>query len=113
MTQTNAKKPQPIIALTHDFRLTTDGDRNFILERRHTVKPPVNPPEDYVYVPRDEWRQAGFYSFTIAGLEALLHTVAVRSAWGASEEMAGYIYAIMEERRRLSELTAGMREVVA
>ncbi|UKS30220.1 hypothetical protein LOZ80_15270 [Paenibacillus sp. HWE-109] len=110
MTQTNANKS---IVLTPDFRLTTDGDRNFILERRHTVKPPVNPAEGYVYVPRDEWRQAAFYGFTLAGLEAVIQTVAVRSAWGESEEMAGYIYAIMEERRALTELTAGIREIVA
>lgn len=112
MLQTNVKESKSI-TLTPDFRLTTDGDRNFILERRHTVKPPVNPAEGYVYVPRDEWRQAGFYAFTLAGLEALIHAVAVRSAWGKAESMAGYIEEIAEERRALTELTAGMRDVVA
>lgn len=112
MTQTNVKHPK-FIVLTQDFRLTSDGDRNFILERRHTVKPPVNPAEGFVYVPRDDWRQAGFYAFTLAGLDALIQTVAVRSAWKNAVSMDGYIEGIAEERRRLTEVTAGVREVVA
>lgn len=112
MTQINVKQPKSI-ALTPNFRLTSDGDRNFILERRHTVKPPVNPAEGYVYVPRDDWRQVGFYAFTLAGLDALIQTVAVRSAWKDAVSMDGYIEAIAEERRRITEVTSGVREVVA
>ncbi len=49
------------VQLTPDYRLTSDGERNFIVEERYTVSPLVNPPADYVYVPRQEWRVVGYY----------------------------------------------------
>jgi hypothetical protein len=67
------------IQLTPDFRIKAD-ERQFIVEERYTVKPPVNPREGYVYVPRQEWREAGYYSLSAAGLTALLESVALRTA---------------------------------
>ncbi|NOU98423.1 hypothetical protein [Paenibacillus planticolens] len=123
MTQNNVIKS---ITLTPDFRLTTDGDRNFILERRHTVDPTKAPGFERrnaeaieatgAALPtekRDDWREDGYYGFTAAGLSAALSTVAVRSAWAQSEDMADYIDRIAQEQRRLTELTSGLREAPA
>ncbi|MEW9698020.1 hypothetical protein [Paenibacillus sp. SI8] len=107
MTKTN------VINLTPDYRLTTDGDRNFILERHHTVDPAKAPgykaQEGAAPPPvRDEWRPDAYYGFTAVGLAAAISTVSVRSAWGNTETIADYIEAIAEERRRLTELTSGV-----
>jgi hypothetical protein len=117
MTKNNEAKQTQSIELTPDFRLTTDGDRNFILERRHTVDPTKAPGFERRNAEaleatgaglstekRDDWREDGYYGFTVQGLSAALSTVAVRSAWGRASHLSEYIEAVAEERRRLTEL---------
>jgi hypothetical protein len=73
------------IALTADYRLTSDGERNFTLERRHIVDPTKSPwfekrneaaiaetGTPLSTAPRVEWREAeaGNYAFNQAGLTA-------------------------------------------
>jgi hypothetical protein len=82
------------VSLTPDYRITSDGERNFTLEERHIVDPTKSPNFARLNLAaiaetgtalstakREEWRDIGNYGFHAAGLTALLSFAALRTAW--------------------------------
>jgi hypothetical protein len=114
------------IVLTADYRLTSDGERNFTLERRVTVDPTKGPgfekrneaaiAETGVGLSvelREEWREAdaGHYAFNAAGLTALLASVALRTAWSSVGEglsIGDFAADLTEEYRKLAAAVSGV-----
>lgn len=78
MTQSNAK-PKLTVPLTPNYRLTADAHQ-FIVEERYVTQPAVNPPKDYVYIPREEWRELAYYGIRTESLELAIDTVILREA---------------------------------
>jgi hypothetical protein len=115
------------IVLTAEYRLTSDGERNFTLERRVTVDPTKAPgfaranaaAIEQVGVglstaPREEWREAdaGHFAFNVAGLTALLSSVALRTAWSKADNsgltIGDFAADLTEEYRKLTAAVSGV-----
>lgn len=88
----NASKPAMTVPLTPDFRLSAD-ERNFIVQERKITQPAVNPPEGYVYVPREKWDNIAFYSLSTNGLLRAIDYVVMRSAAGSVPESVSELFA--------------------
>lgn len=104
------------ISLTQDFRLTAD-DRNFIVKERRMVDPTLAPnwakrkeaDPTLSSEPREEWSDAGWYSYTPAGLVAALENVRIKSAArGNAETLEEFVAELAAQSKRIADaLEAG------
>ncbi|WP_010494983.1 hypothetical protein [Paenibacillus elgii] len=97
------------VPLTPDFRLTSDGERNYTVEQRVVVDPTrapgYKPPENGLAPePREEWRDTGnYWPLTDRGLIAALKYVAHRTVVAAEiTDLAGFIAALSEWSERVA-----------
>ncbi|MEC0328759.1 hypothetical protein P4H42_03860 [Paenibacillus macerans] len=104
------------ISLTQDFRLTAD-DRNFIVKERRMVDPTLAPnwkarvAKDPTLdpTPREVWEDAGWYSYTPAGLVAALESVRIKAAArGNAETLEEFVAELAAQSKRIADaLEAG------
>ncbi|WP_337102410.1 hypothetical protein [Paenibacillus sp. YIM B09110] len=102
--QKSAKQP---VIITQNYALTFN-DREYTLQRRHTVDPMRSPwlkPGDDVTI-REEWRPAGYYSLTPDGFASAVRSAIVRDVNSVTEArtIAALLAEYKAETERLSVL---------
>jgi hypothetical protein len=108
MTKSAAPLPL-IVSISPDYRLTAD-ERQYVLQRRHSVDPTRSPwfnAETQSATIRYEWRDAnGYYSLNAAGLSSAVQAVILRVVNDATESvtLAELLVAYQAEAARLSML---------
>lgn len=106
-----------IVTITPDYRLTAD-DRQYVLQRRHTIDPSRNPfkKADVSAVIRDDWRDVGYYSLNVKGLSSAIEAVILRGVNDSTEaqlSIAELLAAYQAETARLSTAISAAMSTLA